>query len=667
MKNTIRTIWLAGLLGVPLLASAGFGGCNLGGGGGDGDGDTDSDTDSDTDADGTTIYDIQQGNVPEGTTVALTAVVATTPLNLDRSAIFVQEQAGGPWSGIFVYMYSEVLATHGPSLQPGAVLNLTGEYTEFYGMSEITVKAPLDLEVVDAVDVPAPAVVDAAEVATGGDLSSSYESVLVRVEDAAVTDPDLGYGEFEVDGALRVDDWFFDTAGGPSPNPLYPISGSGFEALQGVMYFTYEEYKLLPRFEQDYVGYSAGAGTSIYDIRQGLVDEGSTVFVSGAVVTTPLHGEDQALLIQDPAGGAFSGIYLYLWDEAFAAADLEPGDVVDVTAEYVEFYGLSELVVKDAGDLVVTGTGVVPEPVVVAAADVATGGELAEAYESVLVRIEECEVTDPALGYGAFELDSALVVDDWFFTEGGGPSGTHLAPFLGDTFTAVIGPLTHSYNESILVPRSMADFVGHSQNTTQTTIFDVQQGDVDPGEVVTIQGAVVTTPVHEAAGYVFVQDAAGGPWSGIVLYLYSQVIDAVDLEPGDVITVTGTYEEFYDQSQIKVTSATNIQVTGSAAVPAPAVVAPADIATGGSQTESYEGVLVEVQGVTVTNTSLGYGEFLVTGDLRVDDFFFSEGNGPSGPKPAVAVGNTFASLRGVMTYNFAEFKLLPRTGADFVE
>jgi predicted extracellular nuclease len=668
MTNPIRTLWLGGLLGLLVAGAAGLGGCNLGGSGdSDADGDTDGDTDADTDVEAATIYDIQQGDVTEGTTVELTGVVVTTPLHLENSAIFVQEQDGGPWSGIFVYMYSEVLATHGPYLQPGAVLNVTGEYTEFYGMSELTVKSQLDLEVVDAIEVPAPEVVAAADVATGGELSFAYESVLVRVEDASVTDPDLGYGEFQVDGALSVDDWFFDSAGGPSPNPVYPAAGATFEALQGVMYFTYEEYKLLPRSEEDYVGYTQGEGTSIYDIRQGLVDENSLVFVSGAVVTTPLHGEDQAVLVQDPDGGAWSGIYVYLWDEVFAEADLEPGDVVDITAEYVEFYDLSELVVKNPGDLVVTGTGVVPDPVVVAAADVATGGDLAEQYESVLVQLDDPEVTDPALGYGEFELDGALAVDDWFFTEGGGPSGPHLVPFLGDTFTAVIGALTYSYEESKLAPRDMDDFVGQTQNTTVTTVADVQQGEIDPGQTVTIEGAVVTSPVHEAASYVFVQDPGGGPWSGIVLYLYSEVLEAVELAPGDVITVTGAYEEFYDQSQIKVTSAGNIQITGSAAVPAAAVVAPADIATGGSLAESYEGVLVEVQDVLVTDTSLGYGEFLVTGDLLVDDFFFTEGNGPSGAKPVVAVSDDLSALRGVMSYGFEERKLLPRTAADYVE
>ncbi len=667
MKNSFRTFWLAGLLSLVIAGATGLGSCNVGGGGdSDSDGDTDADTDGDTDVDETTIYDIQQGNVPEDTTVKLTGVVVTTPLHLENSAIFVQEQDGGPYSGMFVYMYSEVLATHGPYLQPGTVLDVTGEYTEFYGMSELTVKSPLDMEVVDAIDPPAPEVVLPADVTTGGDLADQYESVLVAVEDVTVTDPDLGYGEFELDGALAVDDWFFDSSGGPSSNPIFPAEGATFDAVQGVMYFTYDEFKLLPRFEEDYVGYSQGEGTSIYDIRQGLVDENSTVFISGAVVTTPIHTEDQAVLIQDPDGGAWSGIYVYLWDEVFAAADLEPGDLVDLTAEYVEFYGLSELVVKNPGDLSVTGTGDVPDPVVVAAADVTTGGDLAEQYESVLVQIDDAEVTDPSLGYGEFELDSSLIVDDWFFTEGGGPSGPHMVTFLGDTFTSVIGPLTYSYDESKLAPRDMDDFVGHVQNTTSTTISDLQQGEIDTGETVTVE-AIVTTPIHEANGYVFIEDADGGPWSGIVLYLYSQVIEAVELAPGDVVTVTGIYEEFYDQSQIRVTSAANIQITGTAAVPAAAVVAPADVATGGSLAESYESVLVEVQNVTVTDTSLGYGEFLVTDGLVVDDFFFTEGNGPSGPKPQVAVNDTFTTLRGVMFFGFEEFNLLPRTTADYVE
>ena len=100
----------------------GDGDATVGDGDGDGDGNGDGDGDGDNDV---TIYDVQQGNVIEGSVIQLNDVIVTSPTEVDSmggaGTLYIQEPGGGEYSGIALYLYSEVAAAN--SLAPGDVLN----------------------------------------------------------------------------------------------------------------------------------------------------------------------------------------------------------------------------------------------------------------------------------------------------------------------------------------------------------------------------------------------------------------------------------------------------------------------------------------------------------------------------------------------------------------
>jgi hypothetical protein len=78
--------------------------------------------------------------------------------------------------------------------------------------------------------------------------------------------------------------------------------------------------------------------------------------------------------------------------------------------------------------------------------------------------------------------------------------------------------------------------------------------------------------------------------------------------------------------------------------------------------ESLEGVLIQVEHVTVTDT-LGYGEFLVSDGTvddtcRVDDI--------CGYATEVTPGDQFDAIRGVVDYAFGLFRIQPRDDNDFM-
>ncbi len=175
------------------------------------------------------------------------------------------------------------------------------------------------------------------------------------------------------------------------------------------------------------------------------------------------------------------------------------------------------------------------------------------------------------------------------------------------------------------------------------------------GAVLAIEDVVVTG-VREGSGF-FVQDPSLATYGGLYVYDYGD--NAVSV--GDVVRVSGTYDEYYDLTEL--TSPT-VTVTGTGVVPDPITVDPCDVGTGGSLAEPYEGMLLVVTDVSVTNANPDdpgdYDEFEVGGCLRVDDFLWDALDQPAGSP-------TYASVTGVLNYSFENFKLAPRGAEDLVE
>lgn len=424
-----------------------------------------SETETSGSAGAVTIYDIQQGKVPVDSVVEIKNVVLTTPVMYDEGAVFVQEMAGGEYSGIYLYMYSEVI--DGLELAPGDVVNVKGTYTEFYDFSEITVTSLADLQVVSSGPVPAPALVNAADVGTGGSKAEAYESVLVKVEGVMVTDADPGFGEFEVDGVLRIDDFFYPFMG-PEVN-----NGDVFDSIVGPLMWNFDNFKIAPRSLDDLEG-GGGSTTSttgdtdtdtdstststtgdedvtIYDLQTGKVNPKTDVILKDVIVTSPLSFSGDSFFVQDPAGGEHSGIIVFVKNKTGLAA-VKPGDLVTLTGYYDEYFENSQMVLNTAAGLSIDGTMPVPEPEVLNAADIATGGPLAEAYEGVLVSVEGVSVTNPDAMFGEFVVTGNLRVDDFFFAMANWPK-----VMMGELFMSITGPLNYNFDNTKVCPRTLAD------------------------------------------------------------------------------------------------------------------------------------------------------------------------------------------------------------------
>lgn len=395
---------------------------------------------------------------------------------------------------------------------------------------------------------------------------------------------------------------------------------------------------------------------TIYDIQMGMVPDGTFVSLDNVIVTSPVQVADGGVTVQDPMGGQFSGIYLYLFAEVVTGVPLQPGDVVSIRGTYTEFFDQSQIEITEVNGIEVTGSDAVPEPVLVDAADIAVGGADAEAYEGVLVRVEGVTATEATDQFGQFGVDDGLVITNFFLFEQGG----FLDVLPGTAFGFAQGPLLYNFEEYKLAPRTEADYsatlVACAKAAAPATIYEIQQGMVDEDDLVVISDVVVTTPFDFGGDTFWVQDPMGGEFSGISVYMPNP--GGFVPSPGDQVTVCGAYAEFFDQTQLQVGSDADITAAGNGPVPAPAVVSAADIG-GGASAEPWEGVLVEVQDVDVTAEANMFGEWEVDGALLLDDVFF-----PMMSWPTPAVGENFSSLVGVLTYSFSNYKLAPRNAGD---
>ena len=401
----------------------------------------------------TPIKDIQfseaeNGDSPlVGQIVTISGIVTVESWATGGSRYFVQD-ANEAWSGIMMYDPPNDAAE-------GDSVTLTGKVTEYYGLTEITdvTEFRIDKEGVFGIT---PMKVTTVDLGTGGANAESYEGCLIQVENVTITNPDLGYGEWEVNdgsGPVVVDDmckFYFD-----------PTKYGSCQSITGVMDWSYSARKIIPRLAFDIV--EEGPYTRIQRIQQvrysdlmkaGLDEtsdtsyfDGDTVSVRG-VVTMPsglsYAGAGVKFIFGDPAGGPWSAILSYNADST-AYPSLYEGDEIEMTGyigEYstgpsnmTEFWILSPINILSVGNPV-------PEPDSIATGDI-RWPTTAEQWGNVLVKVGNATVTNITRQYELFAVDDgsgSLLVDDDSDSLIGFPD-----PSLGTIAESIRGWVYHHY------------------------------------------------------------------------------------------------------------------------------------------------------------------------------------------------------------------------------
>ncbi len=194
------------------------------------------------------------------------------------------------------------------------------------------------------------------------------------------------------------------------------------------------------------------------------------------------------------------------------------------------------------------------------------------------------------------------------------------------------------------------------------------------GTAVKVQGYVSSRKTSD--GFFIQEGLTGAPWQGIQVKADALTgTAATGAKVGQRIDVVGVYTEVFGVSQI---TAARVAVVDAAVATMVALNVTVDQinTAAGSAAEPLESLLVQVDGpLSITNANPDTGpffEFVVTGNLRVDDAIFTRYGTPATcvpspcayPPPDFLDGRTFTKIVGIVGYSFGNRKLYPRASAD---
>ena len=406
--------------------------------------------------------------------------------------------------------------------------------------------------------------------------------------------------------------------------------------------------------------------TTISDITNGDVDVETAVTVSGVVTTRWWNdeGDNQAgFWIQDGEGPG-TGILVFSFYDVSVEADeanaFRPGDAVTVTGIYRKPFDFGEIVIDAVSDVVVTGTGVMPNPHVVSATDIAAGFA-DDSLVGVLVAIEDATVEASPGWNNYFEWTADDVIIDAPLFDGDSWMYPDVAK--GWTLDRVSGVLARDFGNAAIWTRWASDVQytapGCNASWTGGDTVRAARCNTAPGTEMAIGDLVVVAGEGRVANTFWVQDPAVESYGGIQVFSFED-INIPDV--GDSVQVTGEYSTYNGQAELVVSGNGDVS-TGPAVAATPLVVG--DACTIG---EAHEGMLVRIASVMVNSQDAEGAEFgfhTVVGCplVHVGGFFFDDAAAFSTATGGGA--GEVVDLVGVVGDYFNEYSIHPRSAADW--
>jgi hypothetical protein len=256
-----------------------------------------------------TISDIQTGVYVAGDVVTVVGWVMHDALSVG----FHLADDAGAYNGVWVY-------TNGSTMLEGDEVVLFGEISEYNDLTELIVTAPTtDITLLDSgATLPAATVVPTLDLADPA-IAESYEGTLVTVSAVDVEDSDLGYGEWSVDDGVIIDDLIYGYSGD------LDVGGS-FASITGLLYYSFGNYKILPRYAADFGSYTAPPC---------LADKCVDDLIVGDLVITEIMGNPDAcadsacewIELYNASGGSVDIDGLVLEDDGGNTATVVSGSV----------------------------------------------------------------------------------------------------------------------------------------------------------------------------------------------------------------------------------------------------------------------------------------------------------------------------------------------------
>jgi len=249
--------------------------------------------------------------------------------------------------------------------------------------------------------------------------------------------------------------------------------------------------------------------------------------VEGAVLSA-LGADSSQAWMQDTAGGQYSGIHLVIDPVAVTVpAGLTAGSsLIDVEGTYAELDGISTITVSSITDAGTAGAALQPATVSV---DVFTNTAMAEAWEGVLVQVEDVIVT------GATSVDAKVSWDTQLF-----------APTLStcDDVASLAGVVHGAGAMLRILPRDMNDVGATTTNTPlDPATIVLGAGSITPATACVMGGAAVTWSNMTGAA---VQVVSLDPMTGMPATMPDLDVTIDDMMDGTASPGAGRYPYIAD-------------------------------------------------------------------------------------------------------------------------
>ncbi len=310
---------------------------------------------------------------------------------------------------------------------------------------------------------------------------------------------------------------------------------------------------------------------TIQEIQADAMAAGTQVSVKGVVVTAidSFGNRTGDLFVQEPGGGAFSGIKVF-GAPLDQVALLAVGDVVDISSAVKDEFALTadmsgrtvtELKPIEGGAMVITklSPGTVPAPatvdaVALAAMDRPTREAEYEKWEGVLVSLTNARQTRAILPFGSTPgPDSTEFRTTGFARVQSALVELPTTSVLGTCYASITGVGDYFFND-LVIPRSAADLVtgGTGCLPLATSVVEIQTSTVVP-ELVNLTNVFVTArdDIGGNKGFWVADALQGAASNGVYVYTGNTGAATNPALPPDAalvigvrVSIVGSVDEF---------------------------------------------------------------------------------------------------------------------------
>ncbi len=179
-------------------------------------------------------------------------------------------------------------------------------------------------------------------------------------------------------------------------------------------------------------------------------------------------------------------------------------------------------------------------------------------------------------------------------------------------------------------------------------IYDVQTGVYTVGDEVIIDDAVVTGVRYNGC---FVNEQVNGPYTGVWVYTGA----APGVAVGDLVDVKGLYEEYYDLTEINVSTDPTGYCTFDSVHTGTLVGVAMTLTAFNADPEAWECGFIQITDGLMVTQLLGYGEweaesYDAPGEFLVfDDYWYDD--------TTVQVGDCYQCVHGIIYYSYGVYKM----------